>query len=230
VRGVFIAGTDTNVGKTWVACQLLINARTVGINVAAMKPIASGSFGFKNDDAVALINAAESEEPYELINPYNFTLPISPHLAAQEAGQTIDLQVICSAATKLEKNGAWLVVEGAGGWLTPISLHHTMADVARILNLPVILVVGMRLGCLSHALLSAAAITTSGLRLAGWVANSLPRNQTNKMLKESENIATLSTLLAEPPLAYFAQDDSSATTQHQAATAIARLLGNNKNR
>ena len=172
---VFVTGTDTGVGKTRVAVQLLRQGVAAGTRVAAMKPVAAGARqgpdGWRNEDALALAAAANVSLPYELLNPCCLPLPSSPHLAAAEAGVAIDLAALDSAYRQIAAQADTVVVEGAGGWLVPLGATRTMADLAVALQLPVLLVVGVRLGCLNHALLTAAAIRASGLSLVGWVAN-----------------------------------------------------------
>jgi dethiobiotin synthetase len=181
-QSLFIAGTDTGVGKTWVATRLLAALGAAGLKAAGMKPVAAGaeltSHGLRNDDALALQFAAGVRLPYELVNPCCLPDPTSPHLAAARAGQCVDIPVIKSAFDHICSKTDVIIVESAGGWLAPIGNPSpagqpgpTMEDIARCLGLPVLLVVGIRLGCLSHALLTAQAIERSGLPLAGWVAN-----------------------------------------------------------
>ncbi|MDZ7842489.1 MAG: dethiobiotin synthase [Gammaproteobacteria bacterium] len=174
-RGVFITGTDTGIGKT-VAARLLVAALArSGESVAVMKPIAAGcettSEGLRNDDALALMAASNVAADYDLVNPYALAPPVSPHLAAAEAGVGIDLERIGACYRELAATASRVVVEGVGGWCVPLSPDQTVADLAKALDLPVIMVVGMRLGCLNHALLTARAIRADGARLLGWVAN-----------------------------------------------------------
>lgn len=172
--GYFITGTDTEVGKTLVCCALLGRLREAGRPAAAMKPVAAGSALFDghrgNEDAVALRRLVTPAPPYARINPYLFDAPIAPHIAAEQAGIGIDLDVIEGHYDDLRRDHAPILVEGAGGWLVPLGPGLTMADLARRLGLPVILVVAIRLGCINHALLTAESIAAHGLALAGWVA------------------------------------------------------------
>jgi dethiobiotin synthetase len=181
-QSLFIAGTDTGVGKTWVATRLLHAMRAAGLRAAGMKPVAAGaemtSHGLRNDDALELQSASGVRLPYERVNPVCLPEPTSPHLAARRAGQNIDIRAIKAAFERISVETDVIVVEGAGGWLAPIGepgqpgeAGPTLEDIAQALGLPVLLVVGVRLGCISHALLTAAAIQRSGLPLAGWVAN-----------------------------------------------------------
>lgn len=174
-RGVFITGTDTEIGKT-VAARLLVEALVRGgESVAVMKPVAAGCEttpdGLRNDDALALMAASNVAADYDLVNPYALAPPVSPHLAAAEAGVEIDLDRIGDCYRSLAATASRVVVEGVGGWCVPLSADATVADLARTLDLPVIMVVGMRLGCLNHALLTARAIRHDGAHLLGWVAN-----------------------------------------------------------
>lgn len=173
--GLFIAGTDTGIGKTLVACSLIRALRRRGLQVAPMKPIASGcresSGGLRNEDAEALIDAAGGGFSYDAVNPYAYRPAIAPHLAAAESGRPIELERIVWNYEKLAGNADMVVVEGAGGWRVPIDDQASLAEIPQRLRLGVVLVVGVRLGCLNHALLSAEAIRADGCRLVGWVAN-----------------------------------------------------------
>lgn len=175
--GVFITGTDTGVGKTRVGLGLLAAARAQGYRTAAMKPVSAGcavtSEGLRNDDALALKRAATLDRPYALVNPVAFAPPIAPHIAAAESAVPIDLRRIQSAFKQLRSGADFCVVEGAGGWLVPLGPRTSLADMAARLALPVVLVVGIRLGCLNHALLTVESIRRRGVTFAGWVANVL---------------------------------------------------------
>ena len=200
-RGLFIAGTDTGVGKTLVSVSIVRALVARGLAVAAMKPVAAGSSntaqGPRNPDALALAAAASVAAPYEVLNPYCLRAPISPHIAAAEEGVAIDVAVIQRCFGELVRSADCVIVEGAGGWLAPIGDRETLADVARAVSLPVVLVVGLRLGCLNHALLSARAIETDGLELAGWVGNAVDPD----FDRRAENVATLERRLGSAPLA-----------------------------
>ena len=191
MKGVFVTGTDTEIGKTWAACALLAALGTRGLATVAMKPVASGCQvtpdGLRNDDALALLSAATVQVPYQQVNPYAFEPPIAPHIAAREAGVAIDFQEIASAAHRLAARADFLVVEGVGGWRVPLSQQGGVSVLARTLDLPVVLVVGLRLGCLNHALLSAETILGDGLTLAGWIANSVDP----AMSRREDNLAAL---------------------------------------
>jgi dethiobiotin synthetase len=176
--GYFVTGTDTGVGKTVVALGLMQQLQARGLDVAGMKPVASGCestvAGLRNDDAVQLSRQASVNLDYEQVNPYAFAPAIAPHIAAEQAGARIGLDSILAAYTSIAEQADCVVVEGVGGWEVPLNERETLAGLACLLKLPVILVVGIRLGCLNHALLTAAAINRAGLPLAGWVANVLP--------------------------------------------------------
>jgi dethiobiotin synthetase len=173
---LFVTGTDTGVGKTRVAAGLCRAFASRGDRVAAMKPIASGceatAHGLRNADAIALREAMTVRAAYRDVNPFAFEPAIAPHLAAQDVGVTIDFDVLDEAYRKLAERSDVVIVEGAGGWLVPLDARRSFADLAAFWRLDVILVVGMRLGCLNHALLTAEAVTRSNLSLRGWVANS----------------------------------------------------------
>lgn len=194
--GFFVTGTDTGIGKTTVSCALLHAFAAQGNKVAGMKPIAAGSENGKWPDVELLFAASNISITRQQINPYAFDSPISPHIAAQQTGTEIDLMIIHQAYHELSSKADIVIVEGAGGFLVPINPSQNGADLAIKLNLPVILVVGMRLGCLNHALLTAQAIRAAGLTLAGWVANCIDP----KMLVLAENIATLEQRLDCPLL------------------------------
>ena len=173
----FITATDTGAGKT-VASLGLMAALAAGCSVAGMKPVASGSrpgpgVALRNEDALLLQAAGAAEIPYADINPYALCEAIAPHLAAARQNVRLDLEVIAAAFSRLAARADAVVVEGIGGWRVPLNETETTADLVRRLHLPVVLVVGLRLGCISHALLTAEAIARDGLELRGWIANRL---------------------------------------------------------
>lgn len=180
-QSLFIAGTDTGVGKTTVTVALLRALARTGIRAAGMKPVAAGaamtSHGWRNDDALNLAAAGNVQLPYDWLNPVCLEAATSPHLAAASAGVTVEIPPIMAAFERIKTRSDVILVEGAGGWFAPIGPgapgdeRQTMQDVAQALGLPVVLVVGLRLGCLNHALLTAAAIVRAGLPMAGWIAN-----------------------------------------------------------
>jgi dethiobiotin synthetase len=175
--GVFVTGTDTGVGKTVVAAALIKALARQGVRVAGMKPVAAGASmtpsGLRNADALALLQASNVAAAYETVNPYCFAAPIAPHIAARDASVVVNVEFLRQRFDELAKAADCVVVEGAGGWLTPISASASMADLAAALALPVVLVVGLKLGCLNHALLTARALAAHGAGLAGWIGNSI---------------------------------------------------------
>lgn len=170
-----VTGTDTEIGKTWGSVALIHAWRRLGLTVAGMKPVASGCAirdgKLYNDDALALHEAAGLEVPYDWVNPYAFAPPIAPHLAAAQIGVGIELNVIGTAFAQLQRQADKVIVEGVGGWRVFLNEQQSLRDLARALKAEVVLVVGLRLGCINHALLSAEAIARDGLHLAGWLAN-----------------------------------------------------------
>ena len=198
--GYFVTGTDTEVGKTYSSVKLIEHWQTQGKSVVAMKPVASGceidAAGVWRNDDVTRLSRATGQQDLDLMNPYRFLPAIAPHIAARQAGVEIDLGRIVTNFRQLGMGQDVVLVEGAGGWLAPLTDHLFMEDLARALGLPVILVVGMRLGCINHALLSARAIAASGLELAGWVANRVVPEFT----AYEENLDTLCSHLSAPLL------------------------------
>ena len=207
-RGVFITGTDTGVGKTLVAASLLAALNVRRVRAIGMKPVASGCRstpqGLRNADAELLIAHSAGEPDYALVNPYTFAEPIAPHLAAAYAGIEIEPERIVTAFAALSTMSQFVVVEGVGGWMAPLGPTLMQADLVRTLRLPVILVVGLRLGCLNHALLSARAIRADDCELAGWIGNGIDGD----MLRLEDNLATLRTRLGAPCLGVLAHTDT----------------------
>ncbi|MDP1863088.1 MAG: dethiobiotin synthase [Thiobacillus sp.] len=196
-RGLFVTGTDTGVGKTRVAVALIHTLCAQGLRVAAMKPVSAGSApGELNEDVVALMRAANVEAEVSDVNPYAFADPVAPHIAAQLAGVTIELSIIVAAYARLAALSDVVVVEGAGGWRVPLNEHEDMADLAQRLGLPVVLVVGLRLGCLNHASLTAESIALRHLPWAGWVGNHIDPS----MAQQAANLDALHRRLPEPCL------------------------------
>lgn len=199
-KGFFITGTDTDVGKSWVTVGLMAKLQQQGHRVVGMKPVASGctdtAEGLRNADALLLQGQASTAVDYDLINPYAFRPAIAPHLAAAQAGQRIKLGKITERFIRLKGMADYVLVEGVGGWLVPLNDEESVADLALALKLPVILVVGMRLGCINHALLTAEAIRASGCTLAGWVANTL----SNDMPELTQNIRAIEARIDAPLL------------------------------
>ena len=222
-QGFFITGTDTGVGKTVVACGLARAFRRQGLSVGVMKPVAAGAMrtpaGLRSEDAQALIEAAGTRQTYLDVNPYCFETPVSPHIAAEDSMIEVDCDTIQRHYQALAATTDRILVEGAGGWLTPVSRHRTMADVACALGVPVVLVVGLRLGCLNHAQLTRLAVDASGLSFAGWIASGIDP----QMGRPEANLAALERLLGQPALAVIAHDPRAvaALVLEQAAARLA---------
>ena len=195
---VYVTGTDTGIGKTLASCALLHALRGHGLRVAGMKPVASGcertDGEWKNADALALQAAGESGIAYADINPFALEHPLAPELAARDAGVEVALPAILAAHARLAEHADALVIEGVGGWAAPLSASLMQADLVRTLRVPVLLVVGLRLGCLNHALLSARSIAADGAHLAGWVASHVAP----AMERVDDNIAMLRERLPAP--------------------------------
>ena len=174
-RTYFVTGTDTEVGKTIASCALLQAAGQLGYRTVGYKPVASGSEmtadGLRNSDALALQRNSAVAVSYTAINPYTFAEPTSPHIISADEGRPILASVMSAGLQALQMQADWVLVEGAGGWFTPLSDTQTFADWVQAEQLPVILVVGVKLGCINHAMLTAQAVQQAGLRLAGWIAN-----------------------------------------------------------
>lgn len=213
--GIFITGTDTEIGKTRVACALLRVLNKYQVKTAGMKPVASGAEKIdgqlRNDDALQLIESASVKLPYKLINPYVFSTAASPHIAADLEQQQVELENIKKCFLEIEQQAEFVVVEGVGGWLAPLNDKQAVADMAKVLQLPVVLVVGMRLGCLNHALLSAQHIQQSGLKLIGWVANCIEHNFSYL----EENIDTLTKLVDAPLIARLDPDKENFSAEYE---------------
>lgn len=201
MNSYFVTGTNTEVGKTWISRALLLAARARGLRTIAIKPIAAGCertpAGLRNEDALHLQDAITEDLLYQQINPIALEPPIAPHIAAERVGLDLSADYLAQrCAETLREAHDFALVEGAGGWRVPLNRRETLADLAVALQMPVILVVGMELGCINHALLTAEAIRRDGLRLAGWVANS----PAEAMPCLEENIATLRNRLGAPLL------------------------------
>ena len=193
----FITGTDTEIGKTFVTSALLHRFRQAGLSSLGMKPVAAGLDGHGlNEDVEQLMAASSVQADRVLVNPFAFKHPIAPHLAAAEEGRDIRFAPIHTALAQLRQQADVVLVEGVGGFRVPLGPEGDSADLAETLGLPVILVVGLRLGCINHALLTVEAIRSRGLPLAGWVANAVDP----LMLRGAENVATLDELIPAPRL------------------------------
>lgn len=202
MKGFFVTGTDTGCGKTEVSLGLIQALRQQGPKVQGMKPVASGCEagpqGPRNADAQRLLAQSSCRVPYDWVNPYAFIPPIAPHIAAREAGVEIGLDLIRERAAALAAAADLLVVEGVGGWRVPLGSGLAVSDLPRALGLHVILVVGLRLGCLNHAALTAESILACGCHLAGWVANQIDPD----LARYEENLVTLSALIPAPRLGF----------------------------
>lgn len=225
--GAYITGTDTGVGKTLVAASLVAALNARGVRAAGMKPVASGSaasaHGLRNADAELLLAHSARREngapfDYAQINPYAFADPIAPHLAAADAGIAIALEPIIAAYETLAFATQCVVVEGVGGWMAPLGAQTMQADLVRALRLPVVLVVGLRLGCINHALLSARAISADGCKLLGWIGSTVDA----QMLRREDNIATLRERIAAPCLGVLPHVDA-ADPMRAVATLVPHL-------
>ncbi|GAA3925396.1 dethiobiotin synthase [Luteimonas lutimaris] len=198
--GVFVTGTDTGAGKTTASAALLHALRGRGLRAVGMKPLASGctrtAGGWRNDDALALQAASDPRPDYDDVNPFALPLPVAPEFAARDAGIEVALAPILAAHARLASRADFVLVEGVGGWLAPLAATLDHVDLVRALDLPVVLVVGMRLGCLNHARLSARAIEADGVRLAGWIASEVDPD----MDRRDENFDALRDRLPAPCL------------------------------
>ncbi|WP_177417967.1 dethiobiotin synthase [endosymbiont of Lamellibrachia barhami] len=199
-KGFFITGTDTGCGKTEVTLGLMHRLQAEGLSVAGLKPVAAGAVltpeGLRNDDALKIQAQSDISLPYEKVNPFAYEAFIAPHLAAKSEGRPISLRKIQADFIELSALADRVIVEGVGGWRVPLGHGVTLPDLVRLLNLPVILVVGLKLGCINHTLLTEESILGSGLRLAGWVGNHIDPD----MDAQRENIETLCSWMPAPCL------------------------------
>ena len=196
-QAYFITGTDTGVGKTYFSCQLISHFVSLGYQVVGMKPIAAGedfvNGEWVNEDVLKLEAASNVKAPRKLTNPYSFKEPIAPHIAAERANVSIQLSTIHDAYNKLTQLADIVIVEGAGGFLVPINASENMADLTKVLDLPTILVVGMKLGCINHTTLTLEAIKARNIPLAGWIAN----QNGEKMEFFIENVTTIAQIVKQ---------------------------------
>ena len=226
-RGVFVTGTDTGIGKTFASASLLSALNASGLRAVGMKPVASGCamtpLGLRNEDAQTLLDHSDGTPAYESVNPFALREAVAPHIAAREEGVDISVAPIERAFAKLSGAADWIVVEGVGGWCAPLSDALMQSDLAKALRLPVILVVGLRLGCLNHAILSARAIQSDGCELRGWVGNGIDVS----MQRVRENIQTLRERLPAPCLGIlpFAQDRDARRAGAHLRDAVTALSG-----
>ncbi|MDO8437582.1 MAG: dethiobiotin synthase [Nitrosomonadaceae bacterium] len=217
--GYFITGTDTSVGKTLVSCALLHAFAARGKAVAGMKPVAAGCKNGKWMDVELLIAASNVAAPREWINPYALIPPVAPHIAAKRMGVEIDTTVILQACRELQNVAEIVIVEGIGGFLVPLNNQCDAGDMALALGFPVILVVGIRLGCLNHALLTAQAVRATGLPLAGWVANQVDP----QVIEFEENVRALEQKLACPLLGVLPFTQDAVAQKFSALLSISEL-------
>ncbi|MFK5970717.1 MAG: dethiobiotin synthase [Candidatus Marithrix sp.] len=197
---MFVTGTDTEIGKTWCTLAIIQYFKNQNLCVAGMKPIASGCHptinGLRNSDAEQILALTELDLAYNIVNPYPFEPPIAPHIAAQQINQDIELNVIISNYEQLKIQSDIVIVEGFGGWRVPINANLSLKDMVLAMKTPVVLVVGIRLGCINHALLTAEAIVQDGCHLIGWIANQMDANFVGQ-----QAIDTISEYLSAPLLA-----------------------------
>lgn len=195
---VYVTGTDTGAGKTLASCALLHALRARGLRAVGMKPVASGcergADGWRNADALALQAASDPRPAYDDLNPYALPEPLAPELAARDAGVRVVLPPLLAAHARLAARADAVVVEGVGGWMAPLAADLMQADLVRALELPVVLVVGLRLGCLNHAYATARAIAADGATLAGWIASEVDP----AMARVDDNVALLAARLPAP--------------------------------
>ncbi|QDH69042.1 dethiobiotin synthase [Marilutibacter alkalisoli] len=200
IEGVYVTGTDTGIGKSVASACLLHALRARGLRAVGMKPLASGCErtvdGWRNEDALLLQAASDPVPGYDDVNPFALPEPLAPELAARAAGVEVALDPIAAAFGRLSRSADHVVVEGVGGWAAPLSATLDQVDLVRALDLPVVLVVGLRLGCINHARLTARAIEADGLRLAGWIANGIDP----EMARADDNFALLQSRLQAPCL------------------------------
>ncbi len=223
--GVFIAGTDTGIGKTHVSCALLHALRAAALRACGLKPVASGcertSDGLRSDDALALIAASDPKPDYASCNPYALEHAVSPHLAAAISDVEITMAPIANAFARLRVQADIVIVEGVGGWLAPLSNTLNANAIPQALRLPVILVVGLKLGCLNHAQLSARAILADGCELLGWIGNRIDP----EMAMVEENLQTLKHRLPAPCLGVLGHSADPTHSMAALQPAVTALTG-----
>ena len=222
----FVTGTDTGVGKTLVTAALLRHLRESGLTVAGMKPIAAGSVpgpeGAANEDALLLQAESSVRHPYALVNPCLFEPAIAPHIAAAEAGIAIDTARIAAAHARIAEAADVVLAEGAGGFLVPLDASRSCAELPGLLGMDVILVVGLRLGCLNHAFLTVEAIAARGLTLAGWVGNHV----VPEFARADANVETLRARIPAPCLGivpFMDKPDVGAAASHLTGLHMLRI-------
>ncbi len=224
MKAFFLTGTDTEIGKTFSACALLHAWRAAGFLTAAYKPVAAGAECIEgcwsNEDARRLLAASSPGLTLTDINPVCLRSAVAPHIAAAEEGVSIDLPALTEGFGKLASRANRVLVEGVGGFRVPLGASFDSADLAAALGLPVLMVVGLRLGCINHALLTAEAISARGLTLAGWIAN---RPTGDSMSRETENIETLRQLIPAPCIGVLPHSRTAAAEETASALDIALL-------
>jgi dethiobiotin synthetase len=217
--GIYITGTDTGIGKTTVSCALLHALRGRGLRAVGMKPVASGCErtpqGWRNDDALQLLAASDPQPDYALVNPYAFPDPTAPEIAAAAVGVRVESERLLVAFDALAAIADIVVVEGVGGWTAPLTAELDQADLARALDLPVVLVTGLRLGCINHARLSARVIRADGLRLLGWIGSAVDP----EFRHAAETVSILQRVIDAPMLGLLAHGGSAMD-----ATLLSALL------
>ena len=224
-RGVFVTGTDTGIGKTTVSCALLFALRACGLRAVGMKPVASGCehtpMGLRNDDALRLLAASDPQPDYALVNPYALPYPTAPELAAADVGVAIACEPLRVAFDALSAQADFVVVEGVGGWAAPLSARLDQSELAHAFGIPVLLVVGLRLGCINHARLTAQAIRADGAHLLGWIGNAVDPG----FARCEETTAILDRVIAAPFLGLLQHDVCAmdATLHSALAGAAIRL-------
>jgi dethiobiotin synthetase len=227
LKGVFVTGTDTDCGKTEISLAVMTALQARGLWVLGMKPVASGCDrtprGLRSEDARRLRALGSSEVDYDLVNPYAFEPPIAPHIAAGEAGSEVELAVIRNAAMALSAQCDFLVIEGVGGWRVPLGPALFVSDLPLALELPVLMVCGLKLGCINHTLLTVDSIPATGNRLIGWVANQIDPD----MHARQENLATLAALIDAPCLGVIPWLTAPEPRRIAEQLAVGVLLGGN---
>lgn len=222
-KRLFVTGTDTEVGKTLFTCALIVALQNAGVDVMAFKPIAAGSElvdgQLQNEDAQALIKALNINPNYQTVNPFAMRKAIAPHIAADDEDVILSSEVISKACSISNRKEPIIIVEGAGGWFVPLNSEETLADFVMKESLDVILVVGLKLGCINHALLTQHAIRSDGLNLIGWVANHIDPD----MLEQTANIQSLKQRLDCPLIAeipFMSIDETTTKIERRAANYI----------
>lgn len=214
-RGFFITGTDTGIGKTWVTLSLMHLLQEAGLSVIGMKPVATGGMkgesGLINEDAALLQAHSSVDVAYSRINPWVFEPPVSPHIAADLVGSELKLDQIVAACHDLSAEADCILVEGVGGWEVPLNHRHSVADWAVHLGFPVIMVVGLKLGCINQGVLTGRAIARTTVPCLGWIANQIDRD----MLYPEHNLETLKLLLEQPLLASLPYCHPDSGVRHQ---------------